>query len=80
MKPLKLAGGFFANAVHRAFRKKYEACFFNDLLDDLPDGEILIPSDNWMLERDALKACQHIYQHIMAGDILESERRVPVRT
>jgi hypothetical protein len=76
LKPLKLSGAFFANAVKAAFRRKYEACFVNDFVDELPDREIVVPSDNWMLQKDAVRRCENIYRHIMADDILESERRV----
>jgi len=80
MKPLKLARGFFANAVNATFRKKYESCFFNHWLNDLPIREVFVPSDTWMLEGDAVETCEHIYQHIMTGDILEAERRSLVLT
>jgi sulfotransferase family protein len=79
MKPVELAGGFFANAVNAAFRKTYGPCFLNELPAELPNREVLVPSDNWMLERDSLKACEHIYQYIMSGEALESERQVVVR-
>ncbi len=80
LKPLKLTGAFFANAVKAAFKKKYEACFVNEFMDELPDREIVVPSDNWMLQKDAARWCEKIYRHIMAGDILESERRVVIST
>jgi hypothetical protein len=73
-KPLKLAMGFFANAVNINFRKKYGSCYVNEWLEALPNREILVPSDSWMLDGDACAVCQRIYQYIMADDILEAER------
>jgi len=69
MKPLRLSGGFFEHSVIAAFRKKYEACFFNELRDQLPDREIFVPSDTWMLTGRAVAACERIYQHILSGDV-----------
>ncbi len=69
MKPLRLTGGFFEHSVIAAFRKKYEGCFLNVLRDQLPDRELLVPSDTWMLTGRAVAACERIYQHVLSGDV-----------
>ena len=80
LKPLKLASGFFANAVNINFRKKYGSCYVNEWREALPNREILVPSDSWMLDGDACEVCQGIYQYIMADDILEAEREPVIET
>lgn len=69
MKPLRLTGGFFEHSVIAAFRNKYESCFLNVLRDQLPDRELLVPSDTWMLTGRAVAACERIYQSVLSGDV-----------
>jgi hypothetical protein len=67
LKPLKLSRAF-ARRVNTAFKKNYASSFYMNVLDKSPDRRLLIPSGNWMLNKDALTACERIYQHIMTGD------------
>lgn len=69
LKPLRVAGGFFEKTVSANFKSNYESCFFNKQSEELPDRTLMIPSDNWLLNQNALKMCEHIYQHIMTGDV-----------
>jgi hypothetical protein len=69
MKPLNLAGGFFEQSVITAFRKEYESCFLSIPLGRLPNRELLVPSDTWMLQPDAREASDRIYKYVMTGDI-----------
>jgi len=69
MKPLKLNGGFFEHSVNANFRKRYESCFFNELPDNMPNHEVLVSGDSWMLKGDALEGCKDIYHYIMTGDV-----------
>jgi hypothetical protein len=68
MKPLKLSRGFFQRAVNARFKKRYEPCFYNELPENMPNREVLVVSDSWMLEGDALEACKDIYHFVMAGE------------
>src|ERR1700733_2634979 len=74
MKPLRLDGSPFVKSVNTAFIRKYGSCLFNRPLDELPSRELLVPRDSWMLQRVAVDACERIYQYILAGDVLDSER------
>jgi hypothetical protein len=69
IKPLRFADGFFDKSVQASFKNKYSSRFFNNLLAEHPDREVLIPSDNWILKEDALEVCKRIYQHIVTGDL-----------
>jgi len=69
MKPVKFAGGFFEKSVLDVFKKRYEACFFNSEIGEIPDREVSVPSDNWMLKSDILGTCERVYQHVMSGDV-----------
>jgi sulfotransferase family protein len=69
MKPLRLSGSFFENSVIAGFRKEYESCFLNNLLDRSADKELLVPSDTWMLRGECLGVSEQIYAHIMSGDV-----------
>jgi hypothetical protein len=68
LKPLRLSEAF-AQRVNTAFRKNYASSFYmDDVLDKSPARRLLVPSGSWMLNKDALTACERIYQHIMTGD------------
>jgi hypothetical protein len=67
LKPLKISEAF-AHRVNTALRKNYASSFHLDLLEKSPVRRLLAPSGNWMLNKDALIACERIYQHIMTGD------------
>ena len=69
MKPLRVTGGFFEKTVSASFKASYESCFFNKVSDESPDRKVMIPSDSWMLNENAVKTCEHIYEHIMTGDV-----------
>jgi hypothetical protein len=69
LKPVKLSGGFFEKSVKANLQKKYESCFFNSWPAESLDREVLLPSGNWALTRDALVLCERVYQYIMTGDI-----------
>jgi hypothetical protein len=66
MKPFRLSGGFFTGAVRTSFRKKYESCSANGFSAGSSGRELLIPSDGWMLQEDARRACEHILDYILA--------------
>jgi hypothetical protein len=68
MKPLKLNGAFFEHTINASFRKRYETCFLNEWPGNMPKREVLVASENWMLEGDALEACKDIYHYIMTGE------------
>ena len=68
-KPLTLGGGFFEKSISTDFRKKYASNFINQLSDDLPKREVMVPSDNWILTNDAHILCEDIFRQIAAGEL-----------